>query len=162
MFPQRTDGKHDYRIWNSQLISYAGYRQPDGTVLGDPMHCEFTEVCWTVVVWCKQGGRVRCKQTEQFHCPTSKVKLKELMFWKPMRSTICLILQSIFFIKLALLVFYNNLAFRLRRRIYFQSLFYPLMDGISKVPFLVPFLHAKFHDSSFSGLGCVLISGYLR
>lgn len=44
VFPQRTDGKHDYRIWNSQLISYAGYRQPDGTVLGDPMHCEFTEV----------------------------------------------------------------------------------------------------------------------
>ncbi|XP_045781881.1 nitric oxide synthase-like protein isoform X1 [Maniola jurtina] len=45
MFPQRTDGKHDYRIWNSQLISYAGYKQPDGTVLGDPMHCEFTELC---------------------------------------------------------------------------------------------------------------------
>lgn len=44
VFPQRTDGKHDYRIWNSQLISYAGYKQPDGTVLGDPMHCEFTEV----------------------------------------------------------------------------------------------------------------------
>lgn len=45
VFPQRTDVKHDYRIWNSQLISYAGYRQPDGTVLGDPMHCEFTELC---------------------------------------------------------------------------------------------------------------------
>ncbi|XP_063359614.1 nitric oxide synthase-like protein isoform X1 [Cydia amplana] len=45
VFPQRTDGQHDYRIWNSQLISYAGYKQPDGTVLGDPMHCEFTELC---------------------------------------------------------------------------------------------------------------------
>ncbi|XP_072944115.1 nitric oxide synthase-like protein isoform X1 [Epargyreus clarus] len=45
VFPQRTDGKHDYRIWNSQLISYAGYKQPDGTILGDPMHCEFTELC---------------------------------------------------------------------------------------------------------------------
>lgn len=45
VFPQRTDMQHDYRIWNSQLISYAGYRQPDGTVLGDPMHCEFTELC---------------------------------------------------------------------------------------------------------------------
>lgn len=44
VFPQRTDGQHDYRIWNSQLISYAGYRLPDGTVLGDPMHIEFTEV----------------------------------------------------------------------------------------------------------------------
>ncbi|KAG7307096.1 hypothetical protein JYU34_007233 [Plutella xylostella] len=45
VFPQRTDCSHDYRIWNSQLISYAGYRQPDGSVLGDPMHCEFTELC---------------------------------------------------------------------------------------------------------------------
>ncbi|XP_039746679.1 nitric oxide synthase-like protein isoform X1 [Pararge aegeria] len=45
VFPQRTDGMHDYRIWNSQLISYAGYKLPDGTVLGDPMHAEFTELC---------------------------------------------------------------------------------------------------------------------
>nr|XP_026494938.1 nitric oxide synthase isoform X1 [Vanessa tameamea] len=45
IFPQRTDGKHDYRIWNPQLISYAGYMEPDGTVLGDPARVEFTEVC---------------------------------------------------------------------------------------------------------------------
>ncbi|XP_050666056.1 nitric oxide synthase-like isoform X2 [Leptidea sinapis] len=45
IFPQRTDGKHDYRIWNPQLISYAGYTQPDGTVIGDPSKVEFTEVC---------------------------------------------------------------------------------------------------------------------
>ncbi|XP_022819321.1 nitric oxide synthase-like protein isoform X2 [Spodoptera litura] len=45
VFPQRTDGKHDYRIWNSQLISYAGYKHPDGSILGDPMHVEFTELC---------------------------------------------------------------------------------------------------------------------
>ncbi|XP_037910457.1 nitric oxide synthase isoform X2 [Hermetia illucens] len=45
IFPQRTDGRHDYRIWNSQLISYAGYRNPDGTILGDPLNVEFTEVC---------------------------------------------------------------------------------------------------------------------
>lgn len=44
VFPQRTDGKHDYRIWNSQLISYAGYRQPDGSTLGDPNYIEFTQV----------------------------------------------------------------------------------------------------------------------
>lgn len=25
-----------WRIWNSQLIRYAGYRQPDGSILGDP------------------------------------------------------------------------------------------------------------------------------
>lgn len=32
------------RIWNPQLIRYAGWRQPDGTVLGDPSHLEFTEL----------------------------------------------------------------------------------------------------------------------
>ncbi|KAH9639089.1 hypothetical protein HF086_009058 [Spodoptera exigua] len=45
IFPQRTDGKHDYRIWNPQLISYAGYRMPDGSILGDPGRVEFTDVC---------------------------------------------------------------------------------------------------------------------
>lgn len=45
IFPQRTDGFHDYRIWNSQLISYAGYRQSDGSVVGDPINVEFTDVC---------------------------------------------------------------------------------------------------------------------
>lgn len=44
VFPQRTDGKHDYRIWNPQLISYAGYRSADGSVIGDPQNAEFTEV----------------------------------------------------------------------------------------------------------------------
>jgi nitric-oxide synthase len=32
------------RIWNPQLIRYAGYRQFDGTILGDPLHAEFTEI----------------------------------------------------------------------------------------------------------------------
>ncbi|XP_076182998.1 nitric oxide synthase isoform X1 [Ptiloglossa arizonensis] len=45
IFPQRTDGKHDYRVWNQQLISYAGYKNPDGTVIGDPVNVEFTELC---------------------------------------------------------------------------------------------------------------------
>ncbi|XP_076549445.1 nitric oxide synthase isoform X3 [Osmia lignaria lignaria] len=45
IFPQRTDGKHDYRVWNQQLISYAGYKNPDGTVTGDPANVEFTELC---------------------------------------------------------------------------------------------------------------------
>lgn len=44
IFPQRTDARHDYRIWNNQLISYAGYKQPDGKIVGDPMNVEFTEV----------------------------------------------------------------------------------------------------------------------
>uniref|UniRef100_A0A1W7RA54 Nitric oxide synthase n=1 Tax=Hadrurus spadix TaxID=141984 RepID=A0A1W7RA54_9SCOR len=45
VFPQRTDGKHDFRVWNSQLLQYAGYRLPDGGVIGDPINVEFTEVC---------------------------------------------------------------------------------------------------------------------
>lgn len=44
IFPQRTDGKHDFRVWNGQLIRYAGYKQPDGSILGDPANVEFTEV----------------------------------------------------------------------------------------------------------------------
>lgn len=31
-------------MWNSQLISYAGYKNADGTITGDPMNVEFTEV----------------------------------------------------------------------------------------------------------------------
>ncbi|HEX3790248.1 MAG TPA: nitric oxide synthase oxygenase [Pseudonocardiaceae bacterium] len=31
------------RIWNDQLIRYAGYRDPDGSVLGDPRYVGFTE-----------------------------------------------------------------------------------------------------------------------
>lgn len=45
IFPPRTDGKHDFRVWNAQLIRYAGYKQPDGSVIGDPANVEFTEVC---------------------------------------------------------------------------------------------------------------------
>lgn len=44
IFPQRTDGMHDYRIWNHQLISYAGYKMADGSCVGDPAMVEFTEV----------------------------------------------------------------------------------------------------------------------
>ncbi|XP_031351762.1 nitric oxide synthase-like [Photinus pyralis] len=54
IFPQRTDGKHDYRIWNTQLISYAGYKQQNGKIIGDPMHVEFTELC-TKLGWRGKG-----------------------------------------------------------------------------------------------------------
>ncbi|KAM4046114.1 nitric oxide synthase, inducible [Anomaloglossus baeobatrachus] len=45
VFPQRTDGKHDFRVWNSQLIRYAGYEMEDGVIIGDPASIEFTELC---------------------------------------------------------------------------------------------------------------------
>ena len=44
VFPQRKEPNKDFRVWNSQLIKYAGYAQPDGTVIGDPASVEFTEV----------------------------------------------------------------------------------------------------------------------
>ncbi|XP_055982486.1 nitric oxide synthase, inducible [Sorex fumeus] len=45
VFPQRSDGKHDFRVWNAQLIRYAGYQMPDGTIRGDPACVEFTQLC---------------------------------------------------------------------------------------------------------------------
>lgn len=41
--PARPDGRH-IRIWNPQLVRYAGYRQADGSVVGDPLHVPLTEV----------------------------------------------------------------------------------------------------------------------
>jgi nitric-oxide synthase len=35
--------KPKVRIWNRQLIGYAGYRQADGSVLGDPINLAFTQ-----------------------------------------------------------------------------------------------------------------------
>ncbi|XP_048338705.1 nitric oxide synthase, inducible-like, partial [Sphaerodactylus townsendi] len=43
VFPQRTDGKHDFRIWNVQLIQYAGYQTAEGSIVGDPANVEFTQ-----------------------------------------------------------------------------------------------------------------------
>lgn len=42
--PADRDGHAQIRIWNAQLIRYAGYRQSDGTVLGDPANVAITEV----------------------------------------------------------------------------------------------------------------------
>lgn len=44
VFPQRKEPNKDFRVWNAQLIRYAGYAQPDGTVIGDPANVDFTEV----------------------------------------------------------------------------------------------------------------------
>nr|XP_055056042.1 nitric oxide synthase 2a, inducible [Misgurnus anguillicaudatus] len=45
VFPKRTDGDHDFRVWNGQLIKYAGYQMEDGHVIGDPSSVDFTQVC---------------------------------------------------------------------------------------------------------------------
>lgn len=45
IFPPRTDGEHDFRVWNPQLFSYAGYIQEDCSCIGDPSNTEFTLIC---------------------------------------------------------------------------------------------------------------------
>ncbi|GAB3825392.1 hypothetical protein GCM10028799_45110 [Kribbella italica] len=42
IFAPETPGKPAPRIWNEQLIRYAGYNQPDGRVLGDPRYRALT------------------------------------------------------------------------------------------------------------------------
>ena len=44
IFRQRLHNEADFRIWNSQLIRYAGYEQPNGSIVGDPAGVEFTQV----------------------------------------------------------------------------------------------------------------------
>jgi len=42
VFAPQVPGQPGIRIWNPQLIRYAGYRQPDGTILGDPAQVQLT------------------------------------------------------------------------------------------------------------------------
>jgi nitric-oxide synthase, bacterial len=44
IFRPSLPGQASVRIWNPQLIRYAGYRQQDGSVVGDPLHVELSEV----------------------------------------------------------------------------------------------------------------------
>lgn len=43
VFPARKPNGDHFRIWNPQLIRYAGYRESDGSVVGDPLNAELTE-----------------------------------------------------------------------------------------------------------------------
>jgi nitric-oxide synthase len=43
VFQQQVPGEQGVRIWNPQLIRYAGYAQPDGSVVGDGLHVELTQ-----------------------------------------------------------------------------------------------------------------------
>lgn len=46
VFPPAPSGQPaPVRIWNKQLIRYAGYRQADGSLIGDPSNEAFTEQC---------------------------------------------------------------------------------------------------------------------
>jgi len=43
--PVQPRSRNSLRIWNYQLLRYAGYRAEDGAVLGDPAEAAFTEEC---------------------------------------------------------------------------------------------------------------------
>lgn len=45
VFRQRLgDRRRDFRVYNQQVIAYAGYRQPNGSIRGDPAYADFTTV----------------------------------------------------------------------------------------------------------------------
>ncbi|MCX4803280.1 nitric oxide synthase oxygenase [Streptomyces sp. NBC_01214] len=44
VFAPDTPGRRAPRVWNDQLIRYAGLRRDDGTVLGDAAYVDFTEL----------------------------------------------------------------------------------------------------------------------
>lgn len=56
VFPPRVPGRKDFRLWNPQLINFAGYVQEDGSVIGDPGRVQFTRVCQRLG-WKGKGGR---------------------------------------------------------------------------------------------------------
>ena len=66
IFPQRRGPARDFRVWNSQIFRYAGYKTEDGSIIGDPSNVEFTEVGGTNFVG-QEGGRGGEKV-----CPTIK------------------------------------------------------------------------------------------
>jgi nitric-oxide synthase len=43
IFAQHVPGLQRTRLWNDQLIRYAGHRHADGTVVGDPRYVQFTD-----------------------------------------------------------------------------------------------------------------------
>ncbi|CAG0914534.1 unnamed protein product, partial [Notodromas monacha] len=43
VFPPRIAARDDFRMWNNQIFSFAGYTKTDGTIIGDPVNVEFTQ-----------------------------------------------------------------------------------------------------------------------
>jgi nitric-oxide synthase, bacterial len=56
VFAPRQQGEPGIRLWNHQLVRYAGYRQADGSVIGDPSSVEMTEQL-VELGWKGRGGR---------------------------------------------------------------------------------------------------------
>jgi nitric-oxide synthase len=43
IFAPALPGRESARVWNEQLIRYAGHRRPDGAIVGDPRYADFTD-----------------------------------------------------------------------------------------------------------------------
>ncbi|XP_076802082.1 nitric oxide synthase 1-like isoform X1 [Clavelina lepadiformis] len=80
-FPPRNEANGEFRVWNPQLIRYAGYRQLDGSVIGDPVNVEFTQICERLG-WVGKGGRfdvlplllqANSKDPDMYEVPTNLV-----------------------------------------------------------------------------------------
>ena len=56
VFAPEREGFEPWRIWNYELVRYAGYRAEDGEVLGDPAEAEFTQKCISLG-WKPPGSR---------------------------------------------------------------------------------------------------------
>ena len=58
VFRQRHEPGRDFRVWNGQLINYAGFRIDENKVVGDRNQIEFTQVCM------KLGWKPKFKEFE--------------------------------------------------------------------------------------------------
>lgn len=58
VFPPADKNGHKPRVWNTQIFRYAGYKMPNGSVLGDPANVEFTEAA-IGLGWKPPAGRGR-------------------------------------------------------------------------------------------------------
>lgn len=55
VFAPAEPGQDGIRIWNPQLVRYAGYRQSDGSIVGDPLHVGLTDAIMELG-WRGPGG----------------------------------------------------------------------------------------------------------
>ncbi|MEV6602113.1 nitric oxide synthase oxygenase [Actinoplanes sp. NPDC051346] len=55
IFAPDAPGSPAPRVWNDQLVRYAGHRSPDGAVIGDPAYLDFTDLVRSMG-WQPSGG----------------------------------------------------------------------------------------------------------
>ena len=102
VFPPRRDYKTEFRVWNTQILRYAGYRQSDGSVIGDPVSVELTEV-WTLdtriksinsatesrLVCSAQGGQISDHNCSTYSNIILVLNTSHLFSAKNLRSPLC-------------------------------------------------------------------------